>query len=188
MRKFFLDEIRHNGPADSNSLDWLTVATGLKLPDPLRNIYLTSDGGYFKEYVLHNATEPWIAFSMHPNYISVSDIFSIEEIADRVTSIKDHCSDFDIDVRDDSFFLTTMLPFTTVDGFNPLCVACKGEETGRIYLVEWYFYHQNQSTLPFPKQLVANSIEELFSKMKISSTNDSYLKDLDNYHKSLKIS
>jgi len=78
------------------------------------------------------------------------DFFSSEEIADRIESVRSHCARlWKLLLTAKKFFLNSMMPFAEVDGYNLLCVAFKEFDRGKIFLVEWYFHHQNKETLPF---------------------------------------
>lgn len=146
------------------------------LPNSFRQLYTIADGAEFDSAVIPNESGDWIAYSMHPKYIGVYEFFSSEEIADRIESVRSHCIDYEIAVSSEEFFLNSMMPFAEVDGYNLLCVAFKGLDRGAIFLVEWYFHHQNKETLPFPQQQVAESLEQYLNLFSDEDSNIEYQK------------
>lgn len=105
---------------------------------------------------------------MDSRFMDIYHLYTVEEILYVYQNIKENCEAYEIEVSEDSFFLNYMIPFTDIDATNPLCVVCKGSDIGKIYLVGWWFHHQNEFTIPFPQQLVADSLEDFINKMRIA--------------------
>ena len=105
---------------------------------------------------------------MDSRFMDIYHLYTVEEILYVYQNIKENCEAYEIEVSEDSFFLNYMIPFTDIDATNPLCVVCEGSDIGKIYLVGWWFHHQNEFTIPFPQQLVADSLEDFINKMRIA--------------------
>jgi hypothetical protein len=110
--------------------------------------------------------------------MGIGQFFSIEEIFDRMDSIREDCLDYEIDVSSELFFLNYLLPLTEVDSYNPICIAYQGENVGKIYVVEWRYHYQNNGELPFPEQLVANSFDEFIDMLKLADYDEEYQKKI----------
>ncbi|WP_144051544.1 SMI1/KNR4 family protein [Fibrisoma limi] len=169
-------------PIDQESLSMFDSNHKAPLGKSLNELLLKFNGSSFDEYVIQAPNDKkWLCYTMHEKYFRVYSFFSLDEIQDRIESITEHCLDYEIDVESPLFFLNSMIPFTEVDGFNPLCIVTKGDDEGKIYLVEWYFHHQNNGSLPFPRQLVADSFEEFLSMLSLADEDVRYKKAISSY-------
>lgn len=145
--------------------------TNLKFPDSLEQFYLTTNGGRFSTYVIKNEDEPWLSYPLFEHYFDLFIFYSIDDILEKYEYLKEEAIIY-VNPADKDFYLNYMLPITDVND-NCLCVCCKGDNTGKIYLIEW-ISSQSQGILPLPQQLVANSFVELLEKMVLEEDDEEY--------------
>ncbi len=155
----------------TEELKKLYRATDLKFPYSLEQFYLATNGGRFCTYVVKNEYEPWLSYPLFEYYFDLCIFYSIDDILEKYEYLKEEAMIY-LDITNKAFYLNYMLPITDVND-NCICVCCKGEDTGKIYLVEW-ISSQSQGILPLPQQLIANSFEELLEKMVLEEDDEEY--------------
>lgn len=147
----------------------LTVLTKLEFPESVKNFYLENNGGVFKAYQIKNLKEKWILYPLYDTYIGFSEFYPINEILQMYNFFRKEAEIY-LDITDEDYFLNTMLPLS-VDIF----ICCKGENIGKIYLVDGVFSCYKE-VLPLPQQLIANSFEELLEIMVLEEDDEEYQK------------
>jgi SMI1 / KNR4 family (SUKH-1) len=170
-----LANIQHTVPSSNAQMERLKGIAST-ISDSLIKFYEQSNGGLLAdEWIIENPnSEKWISYTMHSSYMGIDRFFSIEEIFERMNSIREDCQDYEIDVSSEFFFLNYLLPLTAVATYNPICIAYQGKNIGKIYLIEWRYHYQNNGELPFPEQLVANSFDEFIDMLKLADDDEAY--------------